>query len=279
MQLTEILIPESLLTNFEEQEEIEALSADIVDMANCFEEDGFHAEISDIDFSNAYCVFIEANILGEVPKTKEELEKLLASARKVWNIPVYADGNTVLVQVSRSLELSEIEQDNLTEEEIETIKEKAGKWHTVSSTRYEDGVIPEQGIGEILSTNHKNTDKCECVLIGGESGIQTLIALVIENDEVSDAISLERAVSYTSSVGVIVNEVVLQENQMYSLDEFAKVVAQNSKESFSSGNGEKEVQKMQGVFVMVFYIVTVAAMIAGCVLLIQWLRKFFSEKK
>lgn len=36
---------------------------------------------------------------------------------------------------------------------------------------------------------------------------------------------------------------------------------------------------MEGVFLMVFYIVTVAAMIVGCVRLIQWLRNFFSEKK
>ena len=214
--LTEILIPESFLSNFEEKEEIEAMAEEVLDMANCFEEDGFHAEVSDIDFLNAYCVFVEANILEAMPKTTEELDKLLGSAHRVWNIPVHANGKTVLVQVSRGLELSEMDLDDNTEEEIERLKEKAGKWQTVSSAMYEDGEIPEQAIGEILSANHKDTDKCKCVLIGGESGIRTLLALVIENDAVSGAISLERTVSDE-----------LQQNQMYSLDEFAKVVSQN----------------------------------------------------
>ena len=215
--LTEILTPESFLSNFEEKEEIEALAEEVLDMANCFEVDGFHAEVSDVDFSNAYCVFVEANILEAMPKTTEELDKLLDAAHRVWNIPVHANGKTVLVQVSRGLELSEMDLDDHTEEEIERLKEKAGKWQTVSSAMYEDGEIPEQKIGEILSENHKNTDKCKCVLIGGEPGIRTLLALVIENDAVSGAISLERAVSDE-----------LQQNQMYSLDEFAKAVFQDS---------------------------------------------------
>ena len=214
--LTEILIPESFLGNFEEKEEIEALAEEVADMA-CFEENGFHAEVSDIDFSNAYCVFVEANILGAMPKTTEELDKLLDAAHIVWNIPVHTNGKTVMVQVSRGLELSEMDLDDYTEEEIEELEEKAGKWQTVSSAMYEDGEIPEQKIGEILSENHKNTDKCKCVLIGGEPGIRTLLALVIENDAVSGLISLERDVSDE-----------LQRNQMYSLDEFAEAVSPDS---------------------------------------------------
>ena len=215
--LTEILIPESFLSNFEEKEEIEAMAEEVLDMANCFEENGFHAEVSNVDFSNAYCVFVEADILKEMPKTTEELDDLLGLAHRVWNIPVHTNGKTVLVQVSRALELSEIDLDDCTEEEIKRLKEKAGKWQTVSSAMYEDGEIPEQKIGEILSENHKDTDQCKCVLIGGEPGIRTLLALVIENDAVSGAISLERAVADE-----------LQQNQMYSLDEFAKTVSRNS---------------------------------------------------
>lgn len=242
--LTEILIPESLLSNFEEKEEIEALAAEVADMANCFEEDGFHAEVSDVDFSKAYCIFVEADILKEMPETSEELYKLLDLARRVWNIPVYANGKIVEVQVSRAWELSEIDLENCTEEEIERLKEKAGKWHTVSCSMDENGEMTGQGIKEILSANHKNMEQCKSVIIGGESGIRTLLAIVIENDAVSGAISLERPVSYTSdesaqkkkalnatalksNTGEDENEVILQENQMYPLDEFAKVVSQN----------------------------------------------------
>lgn len=284
--LTEILIPESLLSNFEEKEEIEALAEEVVDIANCFEEDGFYAEVSDVDFSKAYCVFIEANIFKEMPETAEELNKLLGSAERVWNIPVYANGKTVMVQVSRGLELSEIEQDNLSDKELERLKEKAGRWHTVSSTMYEDGEIPEQEIGEILSANRKNMAQCKSVLIGGESGIRTLIALVIENDTVSGAISLERAVSYTpdeqtqkskasnvktynSVAGESENKVVLQQNQIYALDEFEKVVSQSPEESgspldlgmggSSSGNGE------QGIAVE-YYII--GGVVLGIIILI-----------
>lgn len=241
--LSDVLIPESMLSNFAEKEEIEALAAEIADMANCFEEDGFHAEVSDVDFSKAYCVFTEAYILSELPETMEDLKKLLSSASMVWNIPVYSNGQTVLVQVSRALELSEIELDDCTEEEIERLKERAGKWDTVSCSMYEDNEIPEEGIKQILSANHKNVEQSKCVLIGGEVQIRTLLAVIIENDTVSGAVSLERSVSYTSDEPVqkkkaaraetvktnavgSEDKVTLQENQMYSLDEFAKVAAQ-----------------------------------------------------
>lgn len=251
--IDEMLIPESLLSNFEEKDEIEVLSAEIVDMANCFEGDGFYAEISDVDFSKAYCVFVEADILTEIPQKRSELEKLLDSAHKVWNIPVYANGKVVLVQVSKGVELSEIEQDEFSEEELERIRENAGKWHTVSSTMYEEGQLPVQRLGGILSANSINVDECKCVLIGGESGIRTLIAVMIENDTVSGAISLERTVTYVSNEQTknrnalktktfnlgdeeSENNVKLQQNQIYLLEEFAKVASQELEDN-TQGDG------------------------------------------
>lgn len=59
---------------YEKKEEIEAMAEEVLDMANCFEEDGFHVEVSDVDFSDAYFVFVEADILKEMPKTTEDLD-------------------------------------------------------------------------------------------------------------------------------------------------------------------------------------------------------------
>lgn len=240
---TEILTPESLLVNFEEKEEIEALAVDIVDIANCFESDGFHAEISDIDFLNAYCVYIEAGILEALPNTMEEVENLLDSAHRVWCIPVYSEENVVIVQVSKSLSNQE--------------------WHPVCSTMYEIGEVAGLNIGQILSLNNKDADNCQCVFVEGESGVRTPIALVLKKDSVSGAIVLEDGILNTASeqglktegvngqtakvsIGDVAKEDTLQRNQIYLLDDLAKVAAQNLEESsisddtrsLSSGNAE-----------------------------------------
>lgn len=294
--LAEILIPESLLSNFAEREEIEALATEIADMANCFEEDGFHAESSDVDFAKAYCIFVEADILGEMPETVDALYKLLDSAQRVWNIPVYANGKTVLVQVSRALELSEMELDDCTEEEIERLKEKAGKWHTVSCTMYENDEVPEQRIRQTFSENHKNTEQCKCVLLGGESGIRTLLAFIIENDTISGAISLERSVSYTaeeqtqgknainakilkSNAEENDSQIILQENQIYSLDEFAKVVSQNPEvSSLDIGMGGSPLEHEERGNAIGYYIAGGVGILGIIIVIGIFIRKYLVNK-
>lgn len=48
-----------------------------------FYQDGFHGELSDIDFSKAYCVYVEAGILEKDPKNLKDLRETLESGKLI----------------------------------------------------------------------------------------------------------------------------------------------------------------------------------------------------
>lgn len=216
-----LLLPASLLRNYPEKAEIEVLAEDILEMANCFDEEGFHWEAGDIQFSNAYCVYVNANILSNLPKTAEELENLLSGSDMVWNIPVCSGEKTVVVQISRALELDEVDHSNLTDEERNRIASQAGTWQVVSSTLYENGEIPVETLINTLAVNHASTNPC--VLIGGEKGIYSMMAVLLENNTVVGALSMERDISYSEPQVKTrgVNESLLEKNKVYSLQDFS----------------------------------------------------------
>lgn len=188
--ITDVLLPDSLLENFEEKEAIEALAPEILDMANAFVGDGFYGELSDIDFSKAYCVYVEAGILEKDPKNLKDLREALESGKLVWCIPVVSGENTVLVQVSKAPELSEIEQGELTEEEWEEAKARAGKWRAVSSSLYEQGDgLPEEKLCKLISEDKETEEKF--VLIGGEPEFHYLMAVRVEGETVTEVVPLD----------------------------------------------------------------------------------------
>ncbi len=220
-----ILAPGSLLVNSHDKTSIEELAPEILDMANSFETDGFHAELSDIAFDDAYTIYVDADIIENQPDDPLELAELLEQADVVWNIPVYSNNETVIVQVSRALELDEIDQSQLTDDEIAEAAESAGKWQTVASTLY-DKNADETNITDALSEYSSVSGQYEAVLVGGEPGIQSVIAVITDGDSVSGAVSLKRDITFDADKqtrsGNSHNEVTLEQSKLYPLSEFAK---------------------------------------------------------
>ena len=220
-----ILTPGSLLVNSHDKTSIEELAPEILDMANSFETDGFHAELSDIAFDDAYTIYVDADIIENQPDDPLELAELLEQADVVWNIPVYSNNETVIVQVSRALELDEIDQSQLTDDEIADAAESAGKWQTVASTLY-DKNADETNITDALSEYSSVSGQYEAVLVGGEPGIQSVIAVITDGDSVSGAVSLKRDITFDADKqtrsGNSHNEVTLEQSKLYPLSEFAK---------------------------------------------------------
>lgn len=221
-----ILAPGSLLVNSHDKTSIEELAPEILDMANSFETDGFHAELSDIAFDDAYTIYVDADIIENQPDDPLELAELLEQADVVWNIPVYSNNETVIVQVSRALELDEIDQSQLTDDEIADAAESASKWQTVASTLY-DKNADETNITDALSEYNSGSGQYEAVLVGGEPGIQSVIAVITDGDSVSGAVSLKRDITFDADKqtrsGNSHNEVTLEQSKLYPLSEFAKV--------------------------------------------------------
>lgn len=220
-----LIMNDSLLNNFYESEHLYALREDVIEMANNFEDDGFFAELSDVHFEDAYCVYVNANILTDIPKTAVQLKEMLSLSDVVWNIPVTASGKTVIVQISKALQVDDLERTNVDENEIEKIREKAGKWQVVSASIYEGSPTPIEQLSETLSVNKVNVEVNDCVLIGGESGIYSMLAVLIEGNDIRGAVSLERDITYsnTDSKTREVKEVILEKQKIYSLEEFSYV--------------------------------------------------------
>lgn len=221
----EAFFDKNLLTNYSQKDEIEKLTSDILEMANPFSDDGFQANESEIAFSDAYCIYVNANVLENQPETIEEIELLLDSADVVWNIPVYSDGNTVIVQISKAPELDEINLSDLSEAEIESAKEAAGKWQVVASTLYENSKSPEQETVNLLSNGGEESGEYKTILVGGEPGIQSVLALVIKNGVVEGVMSVERDIAYKSSdqrrSETDKSEITLLKDKIYSIEVFS----------------------------------------------------------
>ncbi len=222
----EFILSEARLINSEDRSEIEKLAPDIVEYANLFEEENIKATESDIDFSKTYSVYIDEDIFNKLPITRQDLEALIKEAKKVWAVPVYVKESTVIVQVSKALELSEIDQTNLSPEELEEAKARAGKWQVVASTLYEEIIDPEQELREIFKSNNISEEETDCVLFGGVPGIQSVIAVLLEGDVVTFATSLQRSIDVEEGLdteGIAENN-SLSVNKVYPIEEFAETV-------------------------------------------------------
>lgn len=220
----ECIIPEAVLSNSEDRSEIERLAPEIVKYANLFEEENVHVSEADIDFSRTYCVYVDADIFSNLPMTRQKLEEVMESASKVWAVPVHANGKTVLVQVSRAPELSEVERTNITSEEQQEIEERAGKWCVTASTCYEGTMDFEQQLQESLATQNKSTENTKCILFGGIPGIQTVLAVLVEGDATSGIVSLQRDISVESDPQMRngVEGIVLKQNVIYPVETYAQ---------------------------------------------------------
>lgn len=269
--VTNVLASDALLENFEEKEAVEALAPEILDMANSFIGDGFHAELSDIDFSKAYCVYVEANILEKDIQNLEDLRTAVGSGKRVWCIPVVSGENMVLVQVSKAPELEEMEQGEYTVEEWEEAKAYAGNWWAVSSTLYKKEEVPAEGnLKEILSGYGENVKDGKFVLVGGEPGIHSVIAVLVGDGDIKGVLSISRELSYTRNTRAGRNggEVTLEQNVMYALDDFADAsaalaLAENASPD-SAGGGASGGRELP----LVFYIICAGVLCLAAVLLI-----------
>lgn len=218
----DILTPDSLLINSNDASSIKTISNEILDMANSFEIDGFQAELSDIAFDDAYKIYVDTDVISSRPDNLQKLSVLLKQAKVVWNIPVYTQNQTVVVQVSKAPELREIDQSQLTNAEIAEAVEKAGKWQPVAATLY-DANSDAVDILEPLSESNMDLQH-EVILVGGEPGIQSVIALITEGNSITGAVSLERDITFApvirSRSSNETSEITLEQNKMYTLDKF-----------------------------------------------------------
>lgn len=264
----DILTPESLLINSSDYSSVKEISADIRDMADSFEQESFSADQSDILFDNAYKVYVDADILNNQPRNLHELSELLNQSDTVWNIPLSSNNKTVVVQVSKAPELNEIDQSQMSQDEITEAAEKAGKWQAVASTLY-DKTSDSDDIINSLSALNDIDQQHEVILIGGEPGIQSVMALITENDSITGAVSLQRDISFVPDDKS--SEITLEQNKLYTLDKFeeaSRSLVQAADNLSDSTGGESSSQsKSAAAFRYIVYGVLIIGSVAAGILI------------
>lgn len=278
----DILAPESLLINSDDRASVEELSAEILESANNFETDGFHAELSDLAFDDAFKVYIETGIFNNAPDNLQELSGLLEQADVVWNVPVYSDDRVVLVQVSKALPLNEIDQSQLTDSEIEEAAAAAGKWQVAASTLYDEDTDSGDLI-DSLSAFSSSNPQYKVFLVGGEPGIQSVTGVITDDSSIVGAASFQRDITYTPSAQTRGNdkapEVTLEENKIYTLDKFSEAsenlsqqsdIVPNATGGAASSSGESHTDSGSQYII---WGVSIAGILAAAVLIVMILRK------
>lgn len=222
----EYIACDDILIHSEDLNEIEPLVPEIIEYANLFTDEGVQASKSDIDFSSAYCIYVDVDIFNELPMTKQNLERLMESAAKVWAVPVRANGKTVIVQISKAPELSEIDTSIMSKDEMQEVEVRAGNWQIVASSCYDGDVNYNQQIQDTLTRNRSIGENRDCILFGGVPGVQTIIAVVLEEDVATGIISLQRdiVVDDNPKTRDVEEKFTLVQDEMYSIEEFAKYV-------------------------------------------------------
>ena len=220
----EILMPDAQLFNSEDRSAIEELTPDIIEFANLFQDENIEASESDIDFSKTYCVYTDVDVFDKLPITRQKVEELTTAAKKVWAVPVYSNGKTVIVQVSKGLKLNERSQMNLTPDEIEEIKTKEGKWQVVASTCYDHIIDIEKKLQEIYDSNNISDKKLECIFFGGVPGIQSIIGVLLEEDVAIGVTSLQKdfVVENNSQTKGKEKNITISKDKVYTVEEFAE---------------------------------------------------------
>lgn len=201
--------------------EIEGIKDQILQFANDGYEDlykGEPATENDLDFTNAYIVYTDANtLLDGKNSTVTYFEEALKELPVVWCIPVAYEETTCMVEVSRGLPLRDDVSDILTDEQKAEITRNEGKW-TVTSVGY-DEVNQQQKAEAMLGSTAE-----DIVLIGGVPGAGGLVSLVMDDQNVEGMMLLDH--SLTSGRD---DEIILEKGWLYSVGDFADAVMQMEK--------------------------------------------------
>ena len=131
---------------------------------------------SDIDLGDAYKIYVGTNIFKIESNEASALEQLLEMNGYIYELPIYVDGNTILVNIAKGQPLDK--DINATEEEKQEILENTGKWHVSAVKFYENQEIDYD---TIINDAIKAVPE-DVILVGGLPNFRYAVALIQNED-------------------------------------------------------------------------------------------------
>ena len=248
----------------------------ILDSANRILESQNKSQIDsdDIDYAKAIKIFVNANILDNEELDNEMLQNYLESAEYIYYLPVYVDGNSVYLTVSKGRELTERARTVLEQEDIERLESLVGKWFVPEIQIYP--YIVDFNNDVELSMKENGINEASIYYFGGISGNIPLVAVICSNDSgIKFKIVKEIKNQSDLSLGGEEN----QKEDIFSYEEIKKIASENGelKEGQLGSVGQSYFQNSNGnIFLIIFSIFVILPLI----IMIIWIaNKKQKEKK
>ncbi len=167
--------------------EIGNLTDSIIETSNNLLENQLPRPLSenDIDYSLAYKIYVDTNVFQIDTNDAETITKALEAGNYIYELPIYVNDSTVIVNISKGLPLDPNVE--FTESEKQKILENVGKWG-VSAVKFYSGEIVDY---KAIIEESVNEVPNETLLVGGLPNFKYAVALLPnEKGEISTLVPL-----------------------------------------------------------------------------------------
>ncbi len=171
----------------EQDHDLSVLTEEIVTASNDLFLDKLSREITenDVDFNNAFKIYVGTDLFKTEIDDVEEIPAAFGDDGYIYELPIYLDGGTLIVNIAKGQPLNESVE--FTDEERQEILDNVGKWQVTALKYYDNEIVDyttelEKRTG-ILTEN--------AVLVGGLPYFRYAVALLPdENGKIENLVPL-----------------------------------------------------------------------------------------
>lgn len=237
---------ESLLSS-NDADEICLLEDELIERANSIitDESLLSKPITsaDIDWSSAYKIYVDSDIFqSNTTSTEKILDSLESQDLYIWQLPIQSGSYTLVANFSKRLAPDADALSLLSEEKQADFLASVGDWViTVISLYDSDANMPgwRTKLEESIAANQLDAPDQMGILIGGESGIHSVMGLVANEQEVTHIIPLQADldIDMTSTYSERSTNLSFEKGIAYSFSENASILSQIEPDSSLGGAG------------------------------------------
>lgn len=158
--------------------DLSVLTEEIVTASNDLFLDKLSREITenDVDFNNAFKIYVGIDLFKTEIDDVAEIPAAFGDDGYIYELPIYLDGNTLIVNIAKGQPLNENVE--FTDEERQEILENVGKWQ-VTAIKYYDNEIVDYTT-ELENRTGRITENA--VLVGGLPYFRYAVALLPDDN-------------------------------------------------------------------------------------------------
>lgn len=134
----------------------------------------------DIDYSKAMKIYVDVNILENKQFDSKTLQTYAETAEYIYYLPIYVDGSSIYLTISKGKEVTERALSVLDEEDIEKLQNLVGKWYVPEIQIYPYVVDYKNEVA--ITLNENNLENEQVYFFGGISGNIPLVAAICSGD-------------------------------------------------------------------------------------------------